>query len=105
MKDDSINIVNMIANDYWNFGIQLLIDSDGSTVKNVETANLQNPVAITTEILRKWLQGSGRTPVTWLTLVECLKAAKLNTAAGYIADAFFQEGRNNVVVSTASTSG
>ena len=99
VKDDSINIVDVIANDYENFGIQLLMDKDGSTVKNIETTHLQNPVAITTGILRKWLQGRGREPITWSTLIECLKEAKLNTAAGYIADALSQQGRNNVPVS------
>ena len=105
MKDGFLNIVDVISNDYKIFGIQLLIDEDGNTVKNIETAQLQNPVDITLEILRKWLQGNGRTPATWSTLVECLKEAKLNTAAGYIVDAFSPERRNNVPVSTGSSIG
>ena len=105
MKDGFLNIVDAISNDYKNFGIQLLIDEDGNTVKNIETAKLQNPVDITLEILQKWLQGNGRTPVTWSTLVDSLKRAKLNTAAGYIEDALSPERRNNIPVSTGSSIG
>ena len=97
--------MDAISSDYKIFGIQLLKDEDGNTVKNIETARIQNPVDITLEILRMWLQGTGRRPVTWSTLVECLKETKLNTAAGYIVNAWSQEGRNNVPVSARSSIG
>ena len=90
------NIVGEIENDYQNFGILLLKDEKGNRVKRIKSAQLQNPVDITVEILRQWLHGSGRLPVTWEILVECLKEAKLNTAAGYIVDALLQEGRDRV---------
>ena len=94
VKDGYNDIVSEIANDYQNFGILLLNDENGDKVANIKSAQLQNPVAITREILRQWLHGSGRLPVTWQILVECLREAKLNTAAGYIVDALLQEGRD-----------
>lgn len=99
MKEGYKDIVGEIANDYEKFGIQLLKDEHGTTIKSIGIAQLHNPVDITVEILRRWLLGSGRSPVTWQTLVECLREAKLNTAANYIVDAIFQEGRDNVSVS------
>ena len=95
-RDGFIDIVGEIANDYQSFGILLLKDEKGNRVKCIERAKLQNPVDITVEILRQWLLGGGRLPVTWEILVECLKEAKLNTAAGYIVGALPQEGRDRV---------
>ena len=95
-KDGFRDIVGEIANEYQNFGIPLLNDTNGDKVESIKKAQLQSPVAITREILRQWLHGSGRLPVTWKILVECLKEAELNTAAGYIVDALLQEGRDRV---------
>ena len=91
-KDGFKDIVAEIQNDYENLGIQLLNDSDGQTVMGIETAKRGHPLHITVTILRQWLQGKGRLPVTWQTLVECLRDAKLNAVAGYIDDAFSREG-------------
>ena len=73
MKDQFENIVAAIQNDYEHFGIQLLEDSNGVRIKGIEKSNRGDSVAITVEILRQWLQGKGRTPVTWQTFVECLR--------------------------------
>ena len=91
-KDGFKDIVGEIANDYQNFGILLLNDEMGNRIRSIERTQ-QNPVDITVDILRQWLQGSGRLPVTWQILVECLREEKLNTAAGYIVDALLQKGR------------
>ena len=96
VKNGFRDIVGEIANDYQHFGTLLLEDEKGNRVKSIERSKLQNPVAITREILRRWLHGSGRLPVTWKILVECLKEARLNTAAGYIVNALLQEGRDRV---------
>lgn len=66
-------------------------DSDGLSVKSIETAQRGDPLRITVVILQRWLQGQGRLPVTWHTLIECLRDAELNVVAGYIEDAFSQE--------------
>ena len=61
------------------------------SVRSIETAQRGDPLRITVVILQRWLQGQGRLPVTWHTLMECLRDAKLNIVAGYIEDAFSQE--------------
>ena len=80
-----------IQNDYESLGIQLLNDSYGLRVKSIETAQRGDPFRITVVILRQWLQGKGRLPVTWQTLVECLRDANLHVVASYIEDVFSQE--------------
>ena len=39
---------------------------------------------INTEILQKWLTGSGKKPVSWATLVEVLRDIELSALAGDI---------------------
>lgn len=83
-EDEFINLVTEMQNDYGNLGGCLLKDDSGSTVKGIETAKKGDPVLITEEILRQWLNGKGRHPYTWETLVKCLQEAELNVVADYI---------------------
>ena len=39
---------------------------------------------INTEVLRQWINGKGKHPVTWETLTEVLRDSELNTLAGDI---------------------
>ena len=96
VKDGFKDIVGEIANDYQSFGILLLNDEMGSRIRSIERTQ-QNPVDITVDILRQWLHGSGRLPVTWQILVECLKEAKLHTAAEFIEDKLLLKGRDRVL--------
>ena len=96
VKDGFKDIVGEIANDYQSFGIPLLNDEMGTRIRSIERTQ-QNPVDITVDILRQWLLGSGRLPVTWQILVECLKEAKLHTAAEYIEDKLLLKGRDRAL--------
>ena len=91
LKDGYINIAEEIANAYNNFGILILDDKRGSKVAAIAETEHGNSVAITVEILRQWLLGKGRMPVTWLTLVKCLQDTGLNVLADDIKGALSQE--------------
>ena len=67
------------------FGPLLLEDSTGARVTNLENQHQRNAERINQEILREWLTGSGKKPVTWATLVEVLREIKLSTLADDIA--------------------
>ena len=92
VKDGFKDVMVEIQNDYVKLGIQLLQDDNGNIVEGIEKMKHGDPGDITVEILRQWLQGKGRKPVTWQTLVECLEATKLHVAANYIKVAL---NRNN----------
>ena len=83
VKDSSIDIAEEIATDYKHFGTLLLNDDGGSKVSIIEMKH-GDPVDITVEILEQWLQGKGRMPVTWKTLVKCLQESKLHVLANSI---------------------
>ena len=77
MKDGSVDVAEKIGTNYKHFGTQLLNDNDGSKVNNIEMSKRPDPVGITAEILEQWLQGRGRMPVTWQTLIKCLRDIKM----------------------------
>ena len=83
VKDRFIDIAKKIATEYKLFGTQLLKDSDGNEVCIIEMKH-GDPVDITVEILKQWLQGKGKMPITWQTLVKCLRDTGLNVLADII---------------------
>jgi len=68
-----------------------LDDKRASKVAAIAETKHGDSVAITVEILRQWLLGKGRMPVTWLTLVQCLRDTGLNVLADDIKGALSQE--------------
>ena len=83
-----INIPDQIGVKYKEFGVQLLKDSTGARVSNIEHELRGNPKSINTHILEEWLQnGGGKKPVSWRTLVEVLRDIKLGTLANDIETA------------------
>lgn len=81
VKNGVKDMIAEIQNDYEYFGTVLLEDKNGNIVKGIERSKRGDPVDVTVEIVRQWLQGKGRKPVTWQTFVECLKEANLHRAA------------------------
>ena len=81
MAAGKVDIAEKIGVHYYSFGVQLLEDSNGGRVSALEKKQRENPVDINHEILRLWLQGKGRQPVTWGTLVAVLQDLGLNCLA------------------------
>ena len=67
-----VNIAVEVSINYIEFGAQLLDDPTGSRVRNIECAKLKDPKEINSEILREWLRGGERQPVTWTALAKVL---------------------------------
>ena len=84
VKDRYFDIAEKIGTNYEHFGTLLLNDIDGSKINNIEKLKHGDPVGITAEILEQWLQGKGRLPVTWQTLIKCLRDMKMTVLADYI---------------------
>ena len=76
-----MDLAEEIGADCVKFGTLLLEDKTGNKVTNIKVSERGDPVEITVEILKQWLQGKGRKPVTWHTLVKCLRDTDLNTLA------------------------
>jgi len=91
-RDESIDIAAEVGTDYELFGTLLLEDKSGSKVKTIDKGKRGDAVDITAEILRLWLQGKGKQPVTWQTLIECLQDMKLNVLASNIKNGLLTKG-------------
>ena len=68
-----VNIPVEIGTKYVRFGTLLLEDANGAKVSNMEHKYQRDPEQINTEILREWLNGKGKQPVTWATLSDVLR--------------------------------
>ena len=80
----NISIPVEIGNKYVQFGAQILQDESGTRVNSMEHKHLRDAERINTEILCEWLNGKGKQPVTWATLIEVLHDIELTTLAGSI---------------------
>ena len=67
-----VNIPVEIGTKYVRFGTLILEDADGTRVSNLQHKNQRDPEQINIEIFREWLNGKGKQPVTWATLIEVL---------------------------------
>ena len=85
--EDIIKIIEKIGTSNHVLGIRLLDDKDGTITANIEAHYKHDPPNRATEaILQKWLQGTGRTPQTWDTLITVLREIELNTLAQEIEE-------------------
>ena len=75
--ESHIDITEKIGANYYTFGVFLLQDETGSKVKTIESHYKENPKRINQEIFGQWLQGDGKQPVTWKTLIEALRDSQL----------------------------
>ena len=73
-----------IGTHYNMFGVLLLSDESGATISALEQQHQSRATSINFEILQQWLEGSGKRPVTWETLVKVLRQIELNILADKI---------------------
>ena len=73
MADGKVNLAMKIGADYTTFGILLLDDATGDHITAIENEYKCNADRINLRVLQLWVQGKGRQPVTWATLVAVLQ--------------------------------
>ena len=56
-------------------------DQTGAKITAIEQKRLNDAEQINIDILKEWLQGKGKKPVTWQTLVDVLKDTGLSKLA------------------------
>ena len=69
---EGFDVAASIGLSYEKVGVLLLNDSSGNEVKIIWTDMKEHVVETNVEILRRWLKGSGKRPVTWRTLIQVL---------------------------------
>ena len=56
-------------------------DQKGTRITAIAQKHTNNAEQINIEVLQEWLQGKGKKPVTWNTLIEILKDTGLSELA------------------------
>ena len=67
------------------FGTLLLEDSNGARIRAMERKHVKDAEQINMEVFQEWVEGSGKQPVTWNTLVDVLCDTELTSLAIEIA--------------------
>ena len=79
-RDGELNLAQAVGEHYLSFGQFLLCDDTGALCKSIAN-NSSDMTSINHDILNWWLQGKGKQPVQWSTIIEVLRGIKMNTLA------------------------
>ena len=79
--DECVNIIEKISTNYFKLGIFLLKDDDGDEMDAVIEKCGSDATKINLEVLKRWLKGKGKEPVSWATLASELKQCGLTVLA------------------------
>ena len=81
VDERSLNVIGKIAGNYYDFGMNLLQDSNGVEVDIIVNNHIHHgTVAIAREILRKWICRGGST-CTYQYLMDRLRESELGSLA------------------------
>ena len=76
-----MDIITAITQDWKNFGIYFDFDETGRTLNCIAKDYHYHSIDCCTQMMTEWLEGSGRQPATWATLIDLLKDAEMNDLA------------------------
>ena len=79
-RDGELNLAQIVGDDYPSFGQFLLHDDTGAVCKSIAN-NGSDTTSINHDILGLWLQGKGKLPVQWSTIIEVLRGIEMNALA------------------------
>lgn len=82
-RSGSINILEKIGTQYKQLGILLLEDTTGAITKAI-IKHSHDATEINLQILEQWIQGKGKKPLKWSTLIEVLNDIGLSKLANEI---------------------
>ena len=66
---------------YHDFGLLLLEDHNGARIRALAHKHMNDANEINIEVIKEWVAGKGRHPVSWKTLTEVLRDIELSTLA------------------------
>ena len=85
-KHGRFDVMERIGVNYPELGMFLLQDHDLSKVSALELTWQRASLPICRDIMKDWVQGKGKLPVTYATLLHCLRDADLHSLAKDIED-------------------
>ena len=102
-RGGTINVIRKIVAHYFMFGVFLLNDDNGTLVRALTSQHHHYDAEnITTAILQCWLDGKGKTPVSWATLIGALREIDLDELADQIENALLDIPRSTPTAEKAT---
>ena len=83
-RERRINIPQEISTKYYQLGVLLLEDSTGARMEALDHKHLKDSERINLDVLQQWIEGKGKMPVNWRTLVDVLRDVHLTNLAADI---------------------
>ena len=84
--------MGIIAPEWEDFTIYLDFDETGRILDSIAKDHPLDVEECRTQMMREWLEGRGRQPATWATLINLLKDAKMNNLAQQLEKMMFEGG-------------
>ncbi len=85
-ESGNMDLALLISTEYKEVGRCLLEDESGARISAIESNQNGNIKNINDEIFQEWKKGSGKMPVTWETVLVCLRQAGLVELANDIKE-------------------
>ena len=76
-----VNIIDRISTKYYKFGTFILEDEYGNKMDAIVEHCREDSYKINRQVLKRWLNGEGKMPVSWATLATELEHAGLGELA------------------------
>lgn len=93
-KTIAIKTIQSIGDDYYEFGMCILDDPDGTRVESIKIQYHDNTKSILMEILRQWKEGAGLEG-TWCSVLMCLCHTEQKNLAASLHFALKRIGKNH----------
>ena len=82
-RGSNINIIERCAGNYFQLGMRLLNDYDGSRIDMIKVTHNRRPVPIMKEIFRVWIASGDH---SWRVLIESLSRCDMHSLARDVTD-------------------
>ena len=86
-RNHALNIIEEIGSRYWDFGVQLLNDTDGNYMSGIVDQLRGDFKAVNSKVATEWVNGRPNAkPCTWRSLIETLRDIGMTRTAREIED-------------------
>ena len=75
----TVKVVDMTASEWETVALRLFLKSHD--ISRIKRDHPQQSIQAATAVFSEWIQGKGRQPKTWLTIIKALSEAGLETVA------------------------
>ena len=84
----TVQVIRTVAADW--MSLALALHFEGADILRIQLSTHHQPQSATIQVLQEWLEGRGRKPVNWSTLIAALEASGHNELAKDLMEALLE---------------